>query len=115
MSADQSSILYTLITSKTLFVCFFDLRETEIFSFSMYDVDGSGFIELAEMMKLVKSIFQMMNQTNANRAHLNPAERARTIFRVMDKDGDGRVNREEFISTCLAEPKILSLLTPPGT
>ena len=85
------------------------------FSFSMYDVDGSGFIELAEMMKLVKSIFQMMNQTNANRAHLNPAERARTIFRVMDKDGDGKVNREEFISTCLAEPKILSLLTPPGT
>ena len=83
--------------------------------FSMYDVDGNGFIELSEMVKLVKSIFQMMNHTNAHRAHLNPSERARTIFRLMDKDGDGRVSRDEFINTCLAEPKILNLLTPPGT
>ena len=47
----------------------------------MYDVDGNGFIELSEMMKLVKSIFQMMNHANDRRAHLDPVERARTIFR----------------------------------
>ena len=40
---------------------------------------------------------------------------ARTIFRMMDRDGDGKVSREEFISTCSADPKILGLLTPPGT
>ena len=81
----------------------------------MYDVDGNGFIELSEMMKLVKSIFQMMNNTNAHRAHLDPVERAKAIFKLMDRDGDGRVSREEFISTCAADPKILNLLTPPGT
>ena len=43
----------------------------------MYDMDGNGYIELSEMQKLVKSIFQMMNHTNAHRAHLNPSERAR--------------------------------------
>jgi len=84
-------------------------------AFSMYDVDGNGFIELSEMMKLVKSIFQMMNNTNAHRAHLDPVERAKAIFRLMDRDGDGKVSREEFISTCAADPKILNLLTPPGT
>merc|ERR1711963_158949 len=83
--------------------------------FSMYDMDGNGYIELSEMVKLVKSIFQMMNQTNAHRAHLNPAERARTIFKVMDRDCDGKVSRQEFINTCIADPGILNLLTPPGT
>ena len=56
---------------------------------SMYDVDGNGFIELSEMTKLVKSIFSMMNNANDRRAHLNPSERARTIFRAMDRDCDG--------------------------
>ena len=55
----------------------------------MYDVDGNGFIELSEMTKLVKSIFSMMNNANDRRAHLNPSERARTIFRAMDRDCDG--------------------------
>ena len=59
----------------------------------MYDMDGNGQIELAEMTKLVKSIFQMMNQTNAQRGHLNPVERARAVFRAMDKDGDGKVRK----------------------
>jgi len=84
-------------------------------AFSMYDVDGNGFIELSEMTKLVKSIFSMMNNANDRRAHLNPSERARTIFRAMDRDCDGKVSQEEFISTCTADPRILSLLTPPGT
>ena len=91
------------------------INVTFLFIFSMYDVDGNGFIELSEMMKLVKSIFQMMNHTNAHRAHLDPVERAKAIFRLMDRDGDGKVSRDEFISTCAADPKILNLLTPPGT
>ena len=64
-------------------------KESSSLIVSMYDVDGNGFIELSEMTKLVKSIFSMMNNANDRRAHLNPSERARTIFRAMDRDCDG--------------------------
>jgi len=56
-------------------------------AFSMYDMDGNGYIELSEMQKLVKSIFQMMNHTNAHRAHLNPSERARQCEDDLQDDG----------------------------
>ena len=61
----------------------------------MYDMDGNGYIELSEMQKLVKSIFQMMNHTNAHRAHLNPSERAR--------QSEGRIFSERFRTETLID------------
>ena len=79
----------------------------------MYDVDGSGWIDLTEMTKLVKSLHQLMNERNSQllrREH--PVDRARNIFRQMDTDCDGKVTREEFVSTCLKDQKLIELLTP---
>merc|ERR1712106_899032 len=50
-------------------------------AFSMYDVDGNGWIDLAEMTKLVKSLHQLMNERNAQMlTREDPADKARTIF-----------------------------------
>ena len=82
----------------------------------MYDVDGSGWIDLTEMTKIVKSIYVLMNQASAQQGHReHPVDRARSIFKKMDADGDGRVTREEFVSTCLSDQKLIELLTPQGT
>ena len=83
---------------------------------SMYDVDGSGWIDLAEMTKLVKSLHQLMNERNAQMlTREDPVDKARTIFRKMDADCDGKVTRDEFVSTCLKDQKLIELLTPHGT
>ena len=42
-------------------------------------------------------------------------ERAANIFRQMDRDKDGRVTRAEFVSTCLADQRMIELLTPTET
>ena len=46
----------------------------------MYDVDGNGWIDIAEMTKLVKSIYCMIGPQS-----VSPERRAREIFRKMDR------------------------------
>jgi Ca2+-binding EF-hand superfamily protein len=79
----------------------------------MYDVDGGGYIDLGEMTKLLQSIFTMMGPGATKREP--PAVTARAIFRRMDLDKDGKVTREEFVETCLADQKLIELLTPKET
>ena len=80
---------------------------------SMYDVDGGGYIDLGEMTKLLQSIFTMMGPGATKREP--PAVTARAIFRRMDLDIDGMVTRDEFLQTCLADQKLIELLTPKET
>ena len=70
----------------------------------MYDVDGNGWIDLLEMTNLVQSIYQVMGTSKERAAQVESAEeRARDIFKQMDRDGDGRVTSEEFVQTCLID------------
>merc|ERR1719430_1650313 len=81
-------------------------------AFSMYDVDGNGGIDLVEMTNLVKSIYQVMGPNKGKERMESAEERARTIFKKMDRDGDGEVTREEFVQTCLIDKGLIELLTP---
>ena len=74
--------------------------------FSMYDVDGNGWVDLAEMTLIVAAIFKVAG------AGAGPEQRAADIFRIMDVNNDGRVTRAEFVRTCLNDQKLLNLLTP---
>merc|ERR1712110_72116 len=78
-------------------------------AFSMYDVDGNGWIALAEMTRIVVSIYKMMGDSAGPGG---AEERAAGIFQRMDVNNDGRVTRSEFIRTCLNDQKLLNLLTP---
>ena len=79
----------------------------------MYDVDGNGGIDLVEMTRLVQSIYQVMGNTNELAQEVESAEdRAKTIFKQMDRDGDGEVTREEFVQTCLVDKRLIEMLTP---
>ena len=80
---------------------------------SMYDVDGNGHIDLIEMTKIVKSIYNMMgpNQVAMDQFE-SPEARAEGIFKRMDINDDGKVTRREFVRCCLEDQKLIDLLTP---
>merc|ERR1712215_420194 len=84
-------------------------------AFSMYDMDGNGYIDLEEMTKLVKSIYKIIGTRQPHFMEYNdPMERAKEIFEKMDIDSDGKVTKEEFTKTCMADPNMMELLTPPS-
>ena len=83
------------------------------FQFSMYDVDGNGWIDLVEMTKIVKSIYKMMGPNQALVDQFEtPEKRAEDIFHRMDANSDGRVTRQEFVRSCLNDSKLAELLSP---
>ena len=80
---------------------------------SMYDVDGNRWKDIREMTKIVKSIYKMMGQNQAQNSLLEtPEKRAEDIFQRMDINCDGRVTRQEFVRCCLNDDKLLDLLAP---
>ena len=100
--------------------------------YRMYDVDGNGWIDLEEMTRLVGSIYKMLGQhqlvqqvsqeltviRDSSVILFYPQEtagdRARSIFERMDANNDGRVTRDEFMKSCMADENMINLLTPPG-
>ena len=99
----ESHVIYNLMYLKLIFC----------FCFSMYDVDGNGWIDLVEMTRIVKSIYNMMgpNQVAMDK-YESPEARAEGIFRRMDVNSDGKVTRQEFVRCCLEDQKLIELLTP---
>jgi len=79
----------------------------------MYDVDGNGFIDLNEMTKIVKSIYNMMGPNHVAMDQFeSPEARAEGIFKRMDVNNDGKVTKQEFVRCCLEDQKLIELLTP---
>jgi len=80
-------------------------------AFSMYDVDGNGWIDPAEMTKIVKSIYKMMGPNQVDKFD-TPDRRADDIFKRMDSNSDGKLTRQEFVRGCLNDSNLLQLLAP---
>merc|ERR1712106_1130075 len=82
-------------------------------AFSMYDVDGNGWIDLPEMTKIVRSIYRMTGpKCGGGESYETPEVRASSIFKRMDVNSDGKVTRQEFVTTCLDDQQLIGLLTP---
>ena len=77
--------------------------------FRAFDTDGNGSLTLDEIKKLVKSIYRLLKKDDPNLE----SEKfiADSTFAECDKDGDGKVTREEFIASCLDKGAFTTLLT----
>ena len=74
--------------------------------FQMYDKDGSGTIELSEMIEVLETVYIMEGVTSGNMAK----KRAEALFAELDVNGDGSLSCEEFIRGCMDDKEMLAML-----
>lgn len=77
----------------------------------MYDKDGSGTIELSEMVEVLETVYIMEGVTSGNMAK----SRAKQIFKELDRDGDGTLTCEEFIEGCMKDTEMMAMLKKEDT
>jgi len=76
--------------------------------FRVFDVNGDGVITSEEMKRIIKDMYGMIKLQNQDLA--NEEDLAKVVFQEMDKNKDGKVTCQEFISACLGREEISKLL-----
>lgn len=80
-------------------------------SFEIFDIDKNGTIDQSEMKALLEAIYDIMGEKNRNGEN-SPSTRVKHIMKQFDKNNDGLLNVEEFISGCINDPCLRSLFAP---
>ncbi|CAF1054399.1 unnamed protein product [Adineta ricciae] len=81
-------------------------------AFRMYDCNGDGSIDETEMRRIISAIYELIGEdTEQPERQIEADERAMNIFRMMDKNSDGVLSREEFVDGCLNDEQLYQLLT----
>ncbi|CAF1011371.1 unnamed protein product [Didymodactylos carnosus] len=73
-------------------------------------MDNSGFIDKAEMRRILESIYDL---TGESKTGINsPEKKVDQIFSKMDLNSDHKLSKTEFINGCLQDAYLYALLAP---
>ena len=76
--------------------------------FRLFDVNSDGTITKKELTRLVKDMYGLLKKDDPNVNAIDLI--AKSAFAEMDKDEDGKITAEEFISACLGEQDFSKML-----
>merc|ERR1711973_739378 len=76
--------------------------------FRVFDVNSDGTITKKELTRLIKDMYGLLNTENAEQASKDLI--AKSAFAEMDKDEDGKITTEEFVSACLGQEQFSKML-----
>lgn len=74
--------------------------------FDVYDCDNSNFITSWELTKMLKLLL------NIKGVKEDPYIKAKNIMKELDRSGDGKISKAEFIAGCTKDAKLRSLFSP---
>jgi len=77
--------------------------------FRFFDPNNDGTISKEELYQVVKDLQSLSNNCQLPKA--GDKSLAEKAFKEMDKDGDSKITKEEFVRACQNNEKITSLLT----
>lgn len=75
----------------------------------MYDVNGDGTLDAKEIAMIVEQMTQIAKATGGVLAH-NTKEFNESIMKRLDENGDGVIDRNEFVKKGASSPSLLALL-----
>lgn len=76
--------------------------------FRVFDVNSDGTITKKELTRLIKDMYGLLNSENAEQ--LSKDLIAKSAFAEMDKDEDGKITKDEFVSACLGQEQFSKML-----
>ena len=79
------------------------------FVFTFYDKDRDGIIKENEFLQVIQSMYEFRGK---NKKDYPPEKCVRDIFERIDKNGDNKLTKDEFIEGCLKNKHILDLVSP---
>merc|ERR1739846_212624 len=77
--------------------------------FRVFDINNDGKITLKELQKIVRDLFLLINESNADKASQEVL--VKSAFNEMDENHDGKISQSEFVEACMAQRKFSTMLT----
>lgn len=77
--------------------------------FRVFDINNDGKITLKELQKIVRDLFLLINESNADKASQEVL--VKSAFNEMDENHDGKISQSEFVEACMAQKKFSTMLT----
>jgi predicted ferric reductase/Ca2+-binding EF-hand superfamily protein len=84
-------------------------REKLWFAFRLYDHDGDGFLDRSEVMRMLS--MTLAENEIVERAKQPVEQLARVFLKTADRNADGRISFDEFVSTAEKIPNLVRKMT----
>eukprot|EP00091_Calanus_sinicus_P025581 TRINITY_DN9824_c0_g1_i2.p1 TRINITY_DN9824_c0_g1~~TRINITY_DN9824_c0_g1_i2.p1 ORF type:complete len:131 (+),score=58.03 TRINITY_DN9824_c0_g1_i2:435-827(+) len=76
--------------------------------FRVFDVNSDGTITKKELTRLIKDMYGLLKTEDPNIAAKDLI--AKSAFAEMDKDEDGKISLDEFVTACLSQEEFTKML-----